>query len=61
MKEKVTYIVKIEISYHRTEFEFGNIEEASNFMEVAVKHNVKGEDRVKVYLMPRFEEEGDEE
>lgn len=44
------YIVKLEIGYSEAEFEFDNIYDASQFMDVAIKSKKDDEDKVKVIL-----------
>ena len=44
------YIVKLEIGYSEAEFEFDNINDASRFMDVAIKSKKDDEDKVKVIL-----------
>lgn len=60
---KVTpkYVVKIHVSYKEAYFEFDTPEEACNFMTIAATSNVEGEDKVKVSMYVKREEEGDEE
>lgn len=56
-RKKISYIVKIEIGYTETNFNFRFIEPASEFMQTAIEHNAECSDRVKITLMPQFEEE----
>ena len=44
------YIVKLEIGYSEVEFEFNNINDASKFMDIAIRSKKDDEDRVKVML-----------
>lgn len=44
------YIVKLEIGYNMAEFEFNDINDASQFMDVAIRSKKDDEDRVKVML-----------
>lgn len=46
--QKVTYIVKIKVSYSEAIFEFETIEDASEFMSAAALHVVKGDDNVTI-------------
>lgn len=56
------YIVKLEIGYSEVEFEFDNINDASQFMDVAIRSKKDDEDRVKVMLeFEKREEEIDGE
>lgn len=51
------YIVKLEIGYSEVEFEFDNINDASQFMDVAIRSKKDGEDKVKVMLEYKKREE----
>lgn len=51
------YIVKLEIGYSEVEFEFNNINDASQFMDVAIRSKKDGEDKVKVMLEYKKREE----
>ena len=44
------YIVKLEIGYSEVEFWFKDINDASKFMDVAIRSKKDGEDKVKVML-----------
>lgn len=44
------YIVKLEIGYSEAEFWFEDINDASQFMDVAIRSKKDDEDRVKVML-----------
>lgn len=56
------YIVKLEIGYNMAKFEFNNINDASQFMDVAIRSKKDGEDKVKVMLeYEKREEEIDAE
>ena len=51
------YIVKLEIGYSETEFEFNNINDASQFMDVAIRSKKDGEEKGKVMLEYKKREE----
>lgn len=51
------YIVKLEIGYSEVEFEFDNINDASQFMDIAIRSKKDGEDKVKVMLEYKKREE----
>ena len=56
------YIVKLEIGYSEVEFEFNNILDASQFMDVVIRSKKDDEDKVKVMLeYEKREEEIDAE
>lgn len=56
------YIVKLEVGYSEVEFWFKDINDASKFMDVAIRSKKDGEDKVKVMLeYEKREEEIDAE
>lgn len=51
------YIVKLEIGYYEAEFWFKDINDASKFMDVAIRSKKDEEDKVKVRLEYEKKEE----
>ena len=51
------YIVKLEIGYSEVEFWSKDINDASQFMDVAIRSKKDGEDKVKVMLEYKKREE----